>query len=65
MARTRSSDTDAAAVYGMQGVASPGNVPGAREGASPWIDASGNLWLFGGSGDAGSYNDLWKFTPAQ
>jgi N-acetylneuraminic acid mutarotase len=54
-----------AGVYGTKGVASASNVPSARWGASSWSDASGNLWLFGGLGDAGSYNDLWKFTPAQ
>jgi hypothetical protein len=53
-------------VYGSQGVASAANVPGARYGAVSWKDASGNFWLFGGSGyaesgNAGSLNDLWKF----
>jgi len=55
-------------VYGTQGVADPANYPGARtNGASTWVDASGNLWLFGGNGyDAagvvGQLNDLWKYT---
>ena len=40
--------------YGTKGVAAPGNVPGAREGAVSWTDASGNLWLFGGDGYAAS-----------
>jgi N-acetylneuraminic acid mutarotase len=54
-------------VYGTKGV--PGNVPGTREGAVSWTDASGNLWLFGG-GNLGEYgymyvlNDLWKYTPS-
>jgi hypothetical protein len=60
-----SSMADAAGVYGTRGVASASNVPSAREAASSWIDASGNLWLFGGSSNAGGQNDLWKFTPAQ
>jgi Kelch motif len=62
-----SSVADAAGVYGTRGFASASDVPGARGAASSWIDASGNLWLFGGSDDGGSqsYNDLWKFTPAQ
>ena len=33
-----------------------------------WIDAAGNLWLFGGqglcsSGTVGYLNDLWKYEP--
>ena len=44
--------------------------PGSRWGASGWIDASGNLWLFGGWGldslrtdGNGALNDLWVYTP--
>ncbi len=53
-------------VYGTKGVADPANIPGARAQAASWIDSSGNLWLFGGTGwdsagDQGSLNDLWKF----
>jgi hypothetical protein len=54
-------------VYGTQGVAASGNVPGGRSGSVSWIDGSGNFWLFGGFGfDASSgydddLNDLWKF----
>jgi N-acetylneuraminic acid mutarotase len=41
-------------------------MPGGRHGSISWIDATGNLWLFGGHGlDAnssiGQLNDLWKF----
>ena len=51
-------------VYGMQGVASASNVPGARGEAVSWIDGSGNLWLFGGEGGpTGILNDLWEFNP--
>jgi hypothetical protein len=55
--------------YPMLGAASARAVPGARQGASAWIDAAGNLWLFGGSGLAaagpqGPLNDLWRFSPA-
>ena len=35
-------------VYGTQGVASPNNAVGARDGSIGWVDASDNLWLFGG-----------------
>lgn len=63
-----SKTTDASGVYGIQGTATPDNVPGARENASSWFDASGNFWLFGGYGvdstGAGGYlSDLWKFNP--
>jgi N-acetylneuraminic acid mutarotase len=54
--------------YGTQGSAAAGNVPGARTGAVSWVDAAGNLWLFGGQGNAamgpgGYLSDLWEFTP--
>lgn len=52
--------------YGTMGVAAAGNVPGARLGAVSWKDSAGNLWLFGGFGNAangvaGALNDLWKY----
>jgi hypothetical protein len=55
-------------VYGTQGTPSPTNIPGGREQILIWIDASANVWLFGGEGiDAngvtGELNDLWKFDP--
>lgn len=58
-----------AGLYGTQGVADPSNVPGARNGAVSWVDADGDLWLFGGlgydgTGAVGQTNDLWKFDPA-
>src|SRR5512143_97473 len=43
-----SGSVDQAGIYGTRGAASPANVPGARNGAVSWIDAAGNLWLFGG-----------------
>jgi N-acetylneuraminic acid mutarotase len=60
---------NAIGVYGTQGSAAAANLPGARQAASSWIDASGNLWLFGGYGynstaGAGYLNDLWQFSPA-
>jgi Galactose oxidase, central domain len=56
-------------VYGTQGVASTGNMPGSRYAATSWIDSSGNFWLFGGvgygaTGGTGELNDLWEFNPA-
>jgi N-acetylneuraminic acid mutarotase len=60
---------NAGGVYGTQGTAAAGNVPGARQAASSWIDSSGKLWLFGGagyssSGSAGDLNDLWQYSPS-
>ena len=57
-------------VYGTQGKAGSGNSPGARDGASTWVDSSGNLWLFGGHGvDPNgptdyAFNDLWKYSSS-
>ena len=56
-------------VFGTLGTFAAGNVPGGRQGATGWIDKSGNLWLFGGTGFASStqlgyLNDLWKFNPS-
>jgi len=55
--------------YGTQGTAAAANIPGAREQAASWRDASGKFWLFGGYGyDSAGYrghvNDLWKYDPA-
>ncbi|MBP1661511.1 MAG: Ig-like, group 2 [Candidatus Aminicenantes bacterium] len=53
--------------YGTKGVPSTSNVPGARHSATSWIDANGDLWLFGGydywEGYMLSFNDLWRFNP--
>ena len=42
--------------------------PGAREWASGWADAKGNIWIFGGYGfgwnsTQGTLNDLWMYNP--
>ena len=65
-----SDSTDQAGIYGVQGVSSPANAPGARYAAASWRDASGNLWLFGGTGydsagNVGSLNDLWKYAGGE
>ena len=51
-------------------VSTTGALPGSRWGASSWIDAGGNFWLFGGWGldstgtnGNGALNDLWVYTP--
>jgi len=55
-------------VYGAQGVAAAGNIPGARDSAVSWVDSSGNFWLFGGYGYAAAspddLNDLWTYSTA-
>jgi N-acetylneuraminic acid mutarotase len=53
----------AVGVYGVRGVASADNTPGARASAVSWTDKNGNFWLFGGVGGNGLFNDLWKFDP--
>ncbi|MGH8288375.1 MAG: kelch repeat-containing protein [Steroidobacteraceae bacterium] len=64
------STANATGVYGAQGVAAAANVPSPRDSAANWIDASGNLWVFGGEGflvSTGFYhrfNDLWKYSPS-
>jgi N-acetylneuraminic acid mutarotase len=63
-----SNTTGAKGNYGTQGTAASGNMPGARQQSVGWTDASGNLWLFGGSGydSSGSWgdlNDLWMYSP--
>ncbi|HTT04059.1 MAG TPA: kelch repeat-containing protein [Steroidobacteraceae bacterium] len=63
------STPDAAGVFGTQGVAASGNVPGARMGGNAWVDHNGKFWLFGGLGLSSSalaqeYNDLWEYDPA-
>jgi N-acetylneuraminic acid mutarotase len=60
---------NASGIYGTQGTAAAGNMPGARHAANSWIDSSGNLWLFGGvgygsTGTSGNLNDLWRYSPS-
>lgn len=64
------SSPDEPGIYGDQGAPSSNNHPGAREKATGWTDAQGNLWLFGGNGFAGGsssgfglLNDLWRYNP--
>lgn len=62
---TGASTTNQPGCYGTQGVPDFANTPGARSNAISWIDASGALWLFGGSDQwrGRKLNDLWKYDP--
>ena len=52
---------DQAGNYGSQGVSSPSTIPPARRGSISWLDASGNLILFGGEFNSNRFNDVWKY----
>jgi N-acetylneuraminic acid mutarotase len=57
---------NAIGVYGILGVGSTANAPGARFATVSWTDSEGNFWLFGGvgydsTGTTGALNDLWKY----
>ncbi len=60
-----------AGVYGTEGKAAAGNMPGSRDWAAAAADRAGNFWLFGGLGqDAssqslGDLNDLWEYSNGQ
>ena len=49
--------------YGTQGVAASTNLPPSRYSPSSWVDAAGNLWMFGGLGPTGFFNDMWRYDP--
>ena len=60
---------NAVGVYGTNDTVAATNLPGARSGATGWIDTSNNLWVFGGYGinSSGSLvilNDLWEYQSA-
>lgn len=63
-----SSTADVVGVYGSQGVAAPGNTPGARFQSVGWIDGADHIWVFGGYGRDfttadyfGALNDLFRY----
>jgi len=52
--------------YGTMNVTAPSNMPGGRYETAIWIDASNNVWIYGGWGYAAAggnamLSDLWKF----
>lgn len=51
---------DQSGIYGIKGIADSANVPGGRFAATSWTDSEDGLWLFGGWGLTGTFNDLWK-----
>ncbi len=57
-----SGTTSQVAVYGTLGVPSYSNNPGGRTSSASWIDATGNLWLFGGLVNGNPCNDLWRYS---
>jgi N-acetylneuraminic acid mutarotase len=57
-------------VYGLLGVAAPGNVPGARQNAVSGTNDDGNFRLFGGIGDTtdgvtDDFSDVWKYSDGE
>jgi hypothetical protein len=58
-------------VYGTEGTPAPGNHPGGRTNPAGWMDASGNIWIFGGVGwgaslvNVSELNDLWEFSKGE
>lgn len=62
-------NTGESGIYGTQGTAAAGNVPGGRGGSGTWTDTDGNFWLFGGQGQDsagvnGFLNDMWEFNTS-
>ncbi len=61
---------DQSGEYGTKGTPSLANYPSGRANPMVWVDASGNVWLFGGdyedfsTGFIVTCDDLWKFNPS-
>jgi hypothetical protein len=61
---------DLTGIYGTEGQAAASNIPGSRDSAVSWMDAQGNLWMFGGEGygstnQGSELNDLWKYSTGE
>jgi gliding motility-associated-like protein len=64
-----SKEANHAPVFKNKGIPDVDGNPGARIMASGWVDATGNLWLFGGAGygsqaQSGFVNNLWMYNVA-
>jgi N-acetylneuraminic acid mutarotase len=56
--------SDQSGVYGTLGTADAANIPSSRSNATVWVDGAGNIWLFGGDGYTGLFNDLWELNSS-
>jgi hypothetical protein len=50
-------------MYGLEGIASAGTVPGARFDAVSWIDGAGGIGVDANSDFPDLLNDWWRFSP--
>ncbi|MCZ7554930.1 MAG: hypothetical protein M5R41_00835 [Bacteroidia bacterium] len=59
-------EMDEKSQYGIRGIPSTGNAPGARKAAAAWAHNNSEFWMFGGLGYtemlAGFTNDLWRIS---
>ena len=49
--------------YGIKTISNSNNMPSGHIGSISWKDINGNVWIFGGQGLNGYYNDLWRYVP--
>ncbi len=54
--------TNQSGSYGTKGISTSTNTPGARFQSSTWV-YNNKLYLMGGSGNTGYFNDLWEYNP--
>jgi hypothetical protein len=52
--------SSAAGINEIAQIAGSNEWPSARWADAAWVDADGNLWLFGGWNTSGYFNDLWN-----
>lgn len=50
--------------YGLKGVENVSNSPGGRQECKSSFVIDDKLWFFGGQGNAGDQNDVWRFNTA-
>jgi N-acetylneuraminic acid mutarotase len=49
-------------IFGVLGTGAVSNKSAGRGWGAGWLDAAGNMWVFGGGTTSGDFNDLWRFT---